>query len=164
MAEPTAAAAKIKLLALDVDGVLTDGGIYFASDGARMLRFDAKDGMGISLLRQAGVACAIVTCGASPAVEHRAQLLGIEDLLMAVPEDGKGAAVRQLAQEHRLQREQMAFVGDDVTDLLAFEEVGLAIAVCDAMPQVREAADWVTQADGGRGAVREIAELILSNR
>jgi len=155
-------AAKIKLLMTDVDGVLTDGGIYVASSGERFLRFDAKDGMGIALLRQAGVIVAIVTCGANPAVEHRARMLGIEDVIMACPDDGKGEVVRDLMSKHGVTQEQTAFIGDDINDLPAFREVALSIAPADAVREVREAADWVTSAPGGRGAVREVAEMILA--
>jgi len=158
------AAARIKLLMIDVDGVLTDGGVYFASDGSRMLRFDAKDGMGISLLRRAGVICAIVSCGSNPAVEHRAEVLGIEHVVLGCPDDGKGRAVRELLQKLGISPEEAAFIGDDVTDLAAFEQVGLRIAVGDAVRQVQDAADWVTQADGGHGAVREVADAILEAR
>jgi 3-deoxy-D-manno-octulosonate 8-phosphate phosphatase (KDO 8-P phosphatase) len=156
-----AAAARIRLLILDVDGVLTDGGVFFGAEGTRLLRFDVKDGMGISLLRRAGVVCALVTCGASPAVQQRAQVLDIDDVMMGVPEDGKGAAVRQVMARHHVTPQETAYVGDDITDLPAFREVGLAIAVADAMPQVRQAAQWVTQAAGGRGAIREVADTIL---
>ncbi|MFQ6099433.1 MAG: KdsC family phosphatase [Armatimonadota bacterium] len=154
--------AAIRVLVLDVDGVLTDRGIYFDRDGPAMKRFDAHDGLGIQRLQDAGVAVAIVSGDDSDITAQRARMLGISLLRLGV--DDKQEAVRRLAADLGVSLEQMAYVGDDVTDLPAFDVVGLRVAVADAVAEVREAADILTEKEGGHGAVREVCDAILTAR
>ena len=150
----------IKLVALDVDGTLTDGGVYLDGAGAEFKRFDIQDGMGLVLPRKAGVRVAIISGRFSQATEGRARELGVELLYNGVGD--KLPVLKALAGELGLEPEEIAFVGDDVNDLACLQWSGLGIAVANGRPEVRAAADRVTEAGGGYGAVREAAELILS--
>ncbi|NLC57617.1 MAG: HAD-IIIA family hydrolase [Armatimonadetes bacterium] len=153
-------ALAIRLLAMDVDGVLTDGVLYLGRSGEELKAFHVHDGLGLALARGAGLQVAFVTGRSSEAVRRRAGELGVEHLLEGVRH--KGEALRDLARRLELPREAVAFVGDDLNDLPAFAACGLPIAVADAPARVRAAAAWVTQARGGRGAVREVVEGILA--
>jgi 3-deoxy-D-manno-octulosonate 8-phosphate phosphatase (KDO 8-P phosphatase) len=150
----------VRLVLLDVDGVLTSGAKTYSRDGLAALDFDARDGFGIGLLVRAGIEVALVTHGASDVVAARARDLGIEEVRDVV--EDKGAAVRDLLASSGRTRSQALFVGDDLRDLAAFAEVGVSVAVADAAARVREAADWVTGRRGGEGAVREVADAILA--
>lgn len=152
--------AKVLLLGMDVDGVLTDGTKIYAETGLSELVFYTRDGLGIYLLLKAGVLIALVSNGSSPVVRARARDLAIPFVYEGI--DDKGTAMRSLMREVGVERTATAFIGDDIWDLAAFEEVGLAIAVADAVPRVKEAADLVTTARGGKGAVREVADMMLS--
>jgi 3-deoxy-D-manno-octulosonate 8-phosphate phosphatase (KDO 8-P phosphatase) len=152
-------AAKVRLLVFDVDGVLTDGSLYLGDDGSEYKRFHSRDGQGLVMLRDAGLHIAIVSGRSSPAVAERMSELGIGHVYQGVA--NKVAALGELLLGLDLTAEQAAFLGDDLPDLAALQTVGLGIAVADAPPIVREAAGYVTQCPGGRGAVREVAELIL---
>lgn len=151
--------ADIKLLALDVDGVLTDGSLNIGNDGEIFKAFNAKDGMGISCALRSGVQIAIVTGRKSRIIHNRADELGITLLREGVKD--KYAEMQLLADELGLASRQIAYMGDDLNDLPAFRAAGVAFAPADAVGEVKAAADFVTAADGGRGAVREAIERIL---
>ncbi len=152
-------AAKIRLLILDVDGVLTDGRIVINDRGQELKTFHVKDGQGLRLLMDAGIGVALISGRASGAVRHRAEDLGIEGIHLGIKE--KDALLEALLSEKGLQAEQVCCVGDDLPDLAMFAHAGLRIAVSDAAPELKEAAHWVTHKSGGMGAVREVCELIL---
>lgn len=155
-------AATTRLLALDVDGVLTDGRIYYGNNGDELKAFNIKDGLGIKLLRDSGVKVAIITGRQSEIVARRARELGIEDVVQG--RDDKHQALLELCQRHTLTIEECAYMGDDLPDLSAIVAAGLGMTVADAGAAVREAADWISHANGGYGAVREACEFILSAR
>lgn len=150
--------AKIELLALDVDGVLTDGGIYIGPRGVEMKRFHVQDGAGIKMLMGVGVEVAFVTGRPSPATRSRARELGIIHIHETFH---KAKTMKELLATLKLSRDEAAFMGDDVMDIEAFKEVGLSIAPANAVDKVKKAADIVTKLSGGHGAVREIADLII---
>jgi len=159
--------ASTRLLAMDVDGVLTDGRIIWGAAPAsgnllELKAFDVKDGLGLSLARAAGIRLAWITGRVSRLVAQRARELQIDRLCERVRD--KGVALSELCAEWEIPLAEAAFVGDDLNDLLAFRCAGLRIAVGDAAPEVREAADWITGAPGGRGAVREVVEALLRAR
>jgi len=155
-------ARRIRLLVLDVDGVLTDGTLHISARGEEVKIFHVRDGSGLVALRRAGVVIAIISGRASGAVTRRAEELGIEHVRQGIAD--KGAALDALCAELGLARDEIACVGDDTPDLPMFERAGLAIAVADAHPNATARAHWVTQARGGRGAVREICDLLLAAR
>lgn len=152
----------IKLLFVDVDGVLTDGRIVMNERGEELSSFHVKDGLGLKMLMSAGVEVVIVTGRTSGAIIHRAKELGISHLYQGI--EDKGALCREIIQERNLQKSETACIGDDLPDLAMFMETGLSIAVADAAKQVRQQADVVTCAQGGHGAVREACEWILTER
>ncbi len=152
-------ARKIKLLVMDVDGVLTDGRLYFGNSGEEMKAFSILDGLGIKLLRDAGIRPAIITGRSSKLLERRAGELKI-DLIYQGRED-KGIALEELRQDLQLDYDAIAYVGDDLPDLAAIRAAGLGITVANGHHFVTRHADWQTDAAGGNGAVREICELIL---
>jgi 3-deoxy-D-manno-octulosonate 8-phosphate phosphatase (KDO 8-P phosphatase) len=152
-------AAKIKLLILDVDGVMTDGRIHLNDRGEEIKCFNVKDGQGLRLLMKARVDVAIITGRRSKAVEYRAKDLGISELYQGI--DDKESLCVDLLEAKRLNKEQVCCIGDDLPDLPMFNRVGLPIAVADAAVEVRDAARHVTKKAGGKGAVREVCELIL---
>jgi 3-deoxy-D-manno-octulosonate 8-phosphate phosphatase (KDO 8-P phosphatase) len=159
--------ARVRLLAMDVDGVLTDGRIYWgASPSTRelveMKAFDVKDGLGISLARASGLEIGWITGRLSALVERRAEELGVRWLRQQVRD--KGAALAALCADLGLEPSEAAYMADDLNDVPAFERAGVRISVADAAPEIRQAADWVTSAPGGRGAVREAIEAILRAR
>lgn len=154
-------AQKIRLAVFDVDGVLTDGKLYFLPDGSEFKTFNTLDGHGIKMLMQAGIQTAIITGRSSPVVERRAKNLGIQHLLQG--REDKFTALQELlsglSDAPRL--EQIAYLGDDLPDLPAIRRVGLGMAVASADQFVRQHAHGVTTAPGGAGAAREFCELIL---
>jgi 3-deoxy-D-manno-octulosonate 8-phosphate phosphatase (KDO 8-P phosphatase) len=152
-------AEAIELLLLDVDGVLTDGSILYADDGTELKRFHVRDGSGLKLWRAAGKRAAIVSGRQSAAVERRAAELGISPVLQG--RDDKLAALAQVLADTGVRPERVCAIGDDLPDLPVFRACGLAVAVADACPELRRAADYVTTAPGGRGAVREAVEWLL---
>jgi 3-deoxy-D-manno-octulosonate 8-phosphate phosphatase (KDO 8-P phosphatase) len=151
--------ARIEMLVLDVDGVLTDGGIIYADDGTELKQFHVRDGSGLKIWQYLGKRAAIITGRTSKVVTVRAAELGIAPVYQGAPE--KMAAYRELLAAGGLRTEQVCFIGDDVPDLPLLLNCGLAVAVADACPEARAAAHYVTRAAGGRGAVREAIELIL---
>ena len=154
-------AGRIKLLLLDVDGVLTDGRIYLGPRGEELKAFHVRDGSALVRLLRAGLAVALISGRRSKAVLRRGRELGIGEIHQGVKD--KAAVLAQLLQGYSCGPEEAAYVGDDLPDLEIMREVGLSVAVADAHPQLQEAADYVTEKRGGEGAVMEIAELILDN-
>jgi 3-deoxy-D-manno-octulosonate 8-phosphate phosphatase (KDO 8-P phosphatase) len=154
--------AAVRALVTDVDGVLTDGGLYYTENGDELKRFDVRDGQGLVLLREAGVLTAIVTRKQTTIVTRRARDLGIAEVHQNVTDKAK--AIADLVARHHLDPASICYVGDDVGDLPAMRAVGLAVAVADAVPEVRRAATYVTRAKPGHGALREICNLILAAR
>jgi 3-deoxy-D-manno-octulosonate 8-phosphate phosphatase (KDO 8-P phosphatase) len=149
----------IDWLVLDVDGVLTDGGIAYADDGRELKQFHVRDGSGLKIWQYLGKKSAIITGRTSSIVEHRAAEVGVEVVIQGATD--KMPAYRQLLQDHALRPEQICYVGDDVPDLPVMRHCGFAVAVADACPVVLTVAHHVTHAPGGRGAVRETLEMIL---
>ncbi|MBW1916732.1 MAG: HAD-IIIA family hydrolase [Deltaproteobacteria bacterium] len=152
-------ARHIRLLLLDVDGVLTDGRIIYTDSGQEIKFFHVRDGHGIKLAQRMGIEVALITGRHSEVVNHRARDLGITRIFQAVRD--KIAILQELLELLKLEPQQVAAMGDDLVDLALFRRVGLAIAVADAVPEVQTAAHWVTSFPGGRGAVREVCELLL---
>jgi N-acylneuraminate cytidylyltransferase len=158
--DPALRAAKVRLLCVDVDGVLTDAGMYYGPDGEVLKKFNTRDGMGLQRVREAGIAVAIISSEDSAIVHARAAKLKIDDVFIGA--HNKRAAVDELCVKHGLTTEQVAFVGDDLNDLPALECVGLACAVADAAEPVQQIAHYVAKRRGGDGAVREICELLIA--
>ena len=156
----TASLQKIKLLALDVDGVLTDGTIYISPAGEVFKGFNAKDGMGISCALRNNLQIAVITGRQSPIVERRCEELGIKLFMQGVKD--KRLALQKMAQELGLTREEIAYMGDDLNDIPAFKASGLSLVPADGSIEVLAVADIITKAKGGRGAVREAITMILA--
>lgn len=152
-------AKKLKLLILDVDGVLTDGKLFFDNEGNEYKSFHAQDGHGIKMLRQTGVEVAVISGRKSKSVALRMKNLGIEHVYQG--HENKIAAFNEIIEKIGITPEQAAHVGDDVIDLPVMIRVGLAIAVNDANFAVKQHADWCTALPGGQGAVREVCDFIM---
>lgn len=153
---------EISLFATDVDGVLTDAGMYYSESGDEWKKFNTRDGMGIKLLQKAGLITAIVTQERTRLVARRAEKLAIPELHQGVMD--KLSVIREMAARHRLSLQQVAYIGDDVNDIEALKAVGFSAAPADGIPQVLKVVDYICQKKGGEGAVRELAELILQSR
>ena len=151
--------AAIQLLLLDVDGVLTDGSITYTQSGEEIKRFNARDGLGIRLLLEAGIKVGIITGRSSGALNKRCENLGIEMLYDGIRD--KKAVLETIFEETGLLPGEVAFVGDDLVDLPVMKKAGISVAVADAAVEVIQAADIVTTLPGGRGAVRQVCEKIL---
>jgi 3-deoxy-D-manno-octulosonate 8-phosphate phosphatase (KDO 8-P phosphatase) len=161
-----AKASRVRILALDVDGVLTDNGIWIgpvAGERVELKRFDIQDGLGLRLLRTAGIPVIWLSGRHSEATAMRAEELRVDELLQ-VPGPGKLDALREVLSRRGVVWEDVAYVGDDLADLQVMRRVGLPIAVANAVPEIRAAADCVTSAPGGYGAVREIVDGLLKAR
>lgn len=152
-------AANIRLVAFDVDGVLTDGGLYIGDNGVEYKAFYSRDGHGMRMLMDSGIAIGIITGRNSQLVSDRMNALGVRHVYQGRRD--KRPAFESLREETGLSAEQIAFVGDDVMDLPVMLSAGLAIAVADAHPLVIEHAHWQTPNPGGRGAVRDVCELVM---
>jgi 3-deoxy-D-manno-octulosonate 8-phosphate phosphatase (KDO 8-P phosphatase) len=150
----------IRLMAFDVDGVMTDGGLYLSDSGEEFKRFNSLDGHGMKMLRESGVEIAIITGRTSRCVELRARNLGITHVYQGV--ERKLDAMIDLLNKLKLSRDAAAYMGDDVVDLSIMRHVGMAISVPESPQLVREHSDYVTQRGGGHGAVREVCELIMA--
>jgi 3-deoxy-D-manno-octulosonate 8-phosphate phosphatase (KDO 8-P phosphatase) len=161
-AELAQLAANLRILLLDVDGVLTDGGIILIGGDLEAKRFDVQDGMGIGMLRAAGVMIGIVTSRTSQVVQRRAEELNIEELFQGVRH--KPDVLDSILEKYGIEPSQAGFVGDDLQDIPLMRQIGLPIAVRNARPEVKENCVYVTQNPGGHGAVREIAEWLLELR
>jgi YrbI family 3-deoxy-D-manno-octulosonate 8-phosphate phosphatase len=155
-------ARKVRLLCVDVDGVLTDAGMYYGPDGEVLKKFNTRDGMGLARVREAGVAVAIISGEDSAIVHARAAKLKIDDVFCGA--ENKRLAIDELCQRHGLELNEVAFIGDDLNDLPALECVGLACAVADAAEPVQAIAHYVTKRRGGDGAVRELCEFLIAAR
>ena len=154
-----ARAARVRLVAFDVDGTLTDGRLWYREDGRELKAFHVHDGHGIRRMQAHGIAVALVSARISHVVALRAEELGIDHVYQGQPD--KLACLHDLLHGAGLDAAQAAFVGDDLADLRAMRACGLGIAVADAHPWVRERAHWHTQVGGGRGAAREVCDLLL---
>jgi len=152
--------AVLKAIALDVDGVLTDGGIWWGPNGEEWKRFSFADIMGVSLARKAGLLVALISGEDSPLVDRFAAKMNLSDITKGCKD--KAAALRAFAERRQLRLGEICFMGDDVNDLAAMEIAGLAAAPADARPAARAKAAIVTSAKGGHGAVRELVDRILS--
>ena len=150
---------EIRLFATDVDGVLTDAGMYYSESGDEWKKFNTRDGMGIKLLQKAGLVTAIVTQERTRLVARRAEKLAIPELHQGVMD--KLSVIRDMAMRHGLSLRQVAYIGDDINDIEALKAVGLSASPADGLPQVVGIVDYVCRQQGGEGAVREIAEMIL---
>lgn len=153
-------AKRIRYLLLDVDGVMTDGTLYFDENGREIKGFSIYDGHGIRLLQRARIGVGIISGRSSAVVAWRAKELGIEDVHQGSRD--KEAAYEMIKAKHRLQDEAVAFIGDDLIDLGLLRRVGFSIAVASAVDAVKQEVDWVTTKRGGEGAVREVIDFILS--
>lgn len=152
-------AARIKLLLMDCDGVLTDGRIWMLADGEDQKAFNTRDGLGLELFHTAGLRSGIITGRQSSAVERRANNLGISFVRQGCKD--KVQAFVETLKDADVDESEVAFVGDDLNDIPLMVSSGLGIAVANAAPETLERADYVTQANGGAGAIREVVELIL---
>lgn len=155
-----ARAARVRLVVFDVDGVLTDGRLYFDAQGREYKSFHARDGHGLKLLRSTGVDTAVISGRRSESVARRMENLGIASVFQGVEE--KLPVLQSLCDEQTLTLEQVAYVGDDLLDLAVMRRVGLSIAVADAHFSLLSAAHWQTRHPGGCGAVREVCDLIMA--
>jgi 3-deoxy-D-manno-octulosonate 8-phosphate phosphatase (KDO 8-P phosphatase) len=158
-ADATARAAKVRLMIFDVDGILTDGSLHFSADGEVMKTFNVLDGHGIKLLQNSGVVTAIISARQSAIVLRRASDLGVSHVFQGAHD--KRAIFEQLLAQTGIAADACGFVGDDVIDLPILSRVGFAASVPGGHPEVRSRVHYVTQANGGRGAARELCDLIL---
>jgi len=150
---------QIRLFATDVDGVLTDAGMYYTESGDELKKFNTRDGMGIKLLQRAGLITALVTQEATKLVARRGEKLAIPEVHQGVMD--KLPVLRGMAMRHGMTLAEVAYMGDDINDLGALQAVGFSAAPADALPAIRKAVTYVCRAKGGEGAVREVAEMIL---
>jgi len=162
MQDILARAAKIKLLVFDVDGVLTDGSLYLTEQGEELKAFNSRDGHGMKMLQSTGVDIAIITGRTSNIVNHRMQELEIKHVYQG--QKDKLLAYQKLLTQLGITSEQVAYIGDDIVDLPVMRKVGLSVAVQDAHHFVKKHAHWLTPSNGGKGAGRDICELIMQAR
>lgn len=154
-------ASKIKMAVFDVDGVMTDGSITYDENGVEYKTFNAKDGQGIVRITKTGIVTAIITARNNATVKHRFENLGMTRLFMG--QKDKMVAMKQLLDEYKLDLSQVAYMGDDLPDISVLNEVGMACCPNDAIEEVKEICDFVSSKNGGRGAVREMTDLIYNN-
>ena len=155
-------AVQIKLIAFDVDGVLTNGEIIYTDGGQEIKVFDAKDGQGIVMLNKSGMTTAVITARNTPIVNKRAQELGITHVYQGAK--NKIIAMQELMDTYKLDFSEIAYVGDDIPDICILEKAGLACCPADAVDEVKAICNFISTRPGGRGAVREIANFILASR
>jgi len=155
-------AKKIKFLILDVDGVLTDGKIIYDSEGREMKFFNVQDGLGLVLLRRAGIKTIIITAKASKVVKRRAKDMQIFEVYQNSSK--KVEVYKKILKKFHLANKEVCFMGDELIDLPVLKKVGFSVAVPNAVPEVRRIADYTTKRSGGQGAVREVVELILKSQ
>lgn len=153
---------RVKLLVTDVDGVLTDGRLHYGPEGETKKSFHVRDGKGMRMLIEAGVEVAVITARGSATVERRMAELGVTQCVIGCSDKGK--AIETMLSSLGVAAEDAIFVGDDVQDLPALKRVGLSVTVADGHPEVKAEVDWITQAPGGRGVIRELADLLLASR
>lgn len=153
---------RVRLLSVDVDGVLTDGGLYYTEDGRLLRKFNVKDGMGMKRLREAGVEVAMISAGTGPTILERGRDLGLEHVFSGV--EDKLATLSGLCRRLGITLAEVAHVGDDLNDVPVLNAVGCPLTVADAVPEARDAAVFATAKGGGEGAVREICDLLIEAR
>lgn len=149
----------VKVLSLDVDGVLTDGGLFYTDEGRIQRKYNVKDGVGIKRVQEVGIHVVIISAGASGSIPERAKTLGIEHVFTGV--EDKLATLETLCAELGVEMSEAAHIGDDINDVALLEAVGCPIAVADAQPEAWAAADIITERNGGNGAVREICDVLV---
>jgi len=152
----------VKLLSLDLDGTLTDGGLYYLDDGSEMRKYHVQDGLGIVMALEAGIEVCLLTMSDTPAISRRAERLKIRRFEMGVRD--KLPRIHAICADLGIGLEQVAHVADDVNDLSLLRGIGLPVAVANARPEVKAVARYVTAASGGNGAVREVCDLILKSQ
>jgi 3-deoxy-D-manno-octulosonate 8-phosphate phosphatase (KDO 8-P phosphatase) len=155
-------ARRIRLVIMDVDGVLTDGGMYYGEQGEELKKFNTRDGQGIALIHKAGLETAIISQEKTPIITRRGAKLRVGEVRVGVHD--KLGAVREMLGSRNLTLDEVAYIGDDLNDYELLREVGLAVVVQDATRKPRSVAHYITHAKGGEGAVRELCELILECR
>jgi 3-deoxy-D-manno-octulosonate 8-phosphate phosphatase (KDO 8-P phosphatase) len=155
-------ASRIKLLLMDCDGVLTDGRLWLLENGDEQKSFNTHDGLGLELLHRAGLKSGIITGRSSQAVARRAHELGVEFVRQG--DENKVSAFDEILRLAAVDEDEVAFIGDDLTDIPLMQRSELSVAVADAVEEARLVAHYVTRAEGGRGAVREVVELILKSQ
>lgn len=153
---------KIKLFAMDVDGVLTDGGMFYSEAGEVLKKFNTRDGMGIELLRKKGIIPAIITKEKSEIVLKRAEKLKVEEVYIGV--EDKLEVVKRLIKKYNLSFELVAYIGDDINDIPLLKKVGLSCCPFDAVDEVKKIANYVCKTKGGEGAVREVVDIIRGDK
>lgn len=159
--ELNAKASKIKMAVFDVDGVMTDGSITYDENGIEYKTFNVKDGQGIVRITQAGIITAIITARNNGTVAHRFKNLGMTKLYQG--QKDKLVAMKELLEEYKLDFSQVAYMGDDLPDMCILKEVGLACCPNDAIDEVKELCNFISSKNGGKGAVRELTDLIYKN-
>ena len=155
-------AKKIKLLVMDVDGVLTDGRIIYANSGDQLKFFDVTDGMGLSLFSRAGLKTAILTAKKSKIVSKRSKDMHIDRVYQDALR--KAEVFEKILVDFRVSPEEVCYIGDDVVDIPVLKKVGLAVSVPNAVPEVKKEVHYITKRKGGRGAVREVIDMILKSQ
>ena len=153
---------RLKLVCFDVDGVMTDGGLYYGPEGQVMLRFHVADGMGLKRLMSNGIAVCIISQSNNQIIASRAKVLGIEHCYLGV--DDKFAVIEKLAGKLGIELHEVGHIADDLNDMTLMEKVGVAVTVPAGVPEIRAVADFVTSASGGNGAVRELCEAIIESK
>ncbi len=154
-------AKKVKLLILDVDGVLTDGSIIYDSRGRDLKRFNVKDGLAVFLLHQAGVQSVILTAKYSKVLKRRAKDMRIKDVFWGYP---KADAFGKILSKYKVSAREVCYIGDDLIDIEVAKKAGFSVAVNDACPELKDVADFVTKNSGGKGAVRELVEILMKSK
>ena len=154
--------AGIKLLSWDVDGVMTDGGLYYTDDGTQFRKFNVKDGLGLKLAMKAGMDMCIISASKQVSTLTRAEHLGIQHVRIGA--ENKLEALNEIRAELGIELLEIAHVGDDLTDVALMKHVGLAITIADGVDEAIEIADFVTEKAGGKGAVRELCDIIVESR
>jgi 3-deoxy-D-manno-octulosonate 8-phosphate phosphatase (KDO 8-P phosphatase) len=153
---------RVKLLILDVDGVLTDGRIIYDSKGRDSKFFDVHDGLGVYLLKRAGIKTILITAKGSKTIKHRAKDMKVEEFYEDI--FPKTRILEKILKKHKIAKDEICFIGDDLVDLSIMKAVGFPVAVANASDDIKNAAQYISCKSGGRGAVREIAELILKTQ
>ena len=153
---------KIKIVITDVDGVLTDGGMYYTKDGDVMKRFHTRDGMGVSLLRKNKISTIIVTKESTPIIREWAKKMKVIKLYDGVEQ--KEQIIESVCSEFKVKSEELAYIGDDVNDIVLLSKIGFSAVPRDAISDAKKIADYICKTDGGKGALREIADLILASQ
>lgn len=155
-------ASKIKLVAFDVDGVLTDGSLTFLEDGREIKTYNAKDGLGVVMLGKAGIITSIITARDNNVVKLRANQIDIKELYMG--QKNKVLALQELCKKYNLKTDEVAYMGDDLPDICVLKEVGLSCCPADAVKEVQAVCNFISSKKGGRGAVRELCDFILESQ